>query len=58
MVFHKDAIGVLTLKNIGLQVTPQGGDFNIMYQSTLLVARMALGMSVLRPECAGVIEIP
>ncbi len=58
MVFHKDAIGVLTLKNIGLQVTPQGGDFNIMYQATLMVARMAIGMSVLRPECAGVIEIP
>ena len=58
LVFHRDAIGVLTLKNIGLQVTPQGGDFNIMYQATLAVARMAIGMSVLRPECAGVIEIP
>jgi hypothetical protein len=29
-----------------------------MYQATLMVARMAIGKSVLRPECAGVIEIP
>lgn len=58
IMFHRDAIGVLTLRNIGLQVTPAGGDFNIMYQATLMVARMAIGMSVLRAECAGVIEVP
>lgn len=58
IVFHRDAIGVLTLKNIGLQVTPTGGDFNIMYQAHLFVARMAIGMAKLRPECAGVIELP
>ena len=58
IMFHRDAIGVLTLRDIGLQVTPAGGDFNIMYQATLMVARMAIGMAKLRPECAGVIEIP
>ena len=58
IVFHRDAIGVLTLRSPGLQITPQGGDFNIMYQATLMVARMAIGMGVLRAECAGVIELP
>lgn len=58
LIFHKDAIGVLTLRTPGLQVTPQGGDFNIMYQASLMVARMAIGMGVLRAECAGVIELP
>jgi hypothetical protein len=58
ILFHKDAIGVLTLRSPSLQVTPQGGDFNIMYQASLMVARMAIGMGVLRAECAGVIEAP
>jgi hypothetical protein len=58
IIFHKDAIGVLTLRSPSLQVTPQGGDFNIMYQASLMVARMAIGMGVLRAECAGVIEAP
>lgn len=58
LIFHKDAIGVLTLRSPSLQVTPQGGDFNIMYQASLMVARMAIGMGVLRAECAGAIEVP
>jgi len=58
IIFHRDAMGVLTLRNIGLQVTAPGGDFNIMYQSSLMVARMALGMGKLRSECAAVIELP
>lgn len=58
IMFHRDAIGVLTLRNPGLQITAQGGDFNIMYQATLMVARMAIGMGILCPECAGVIELP
>lgn len=58
IVFHRDAIGVLTLRQPRLQVTPQGGDFNIMYQASLMVASMAIGMAKLRPECAGVIELP
>lgn len=58
ILWHRSAIGVLTLKAPSLQVTPQGGDFNIMYQASLMVARMAIGMGVLRAECAGVIEVP
>lgn len=58
IIFHKDAIGCLTLKSPSLQVTPEGSSFNVMYQASLMVARMAIGMNVLRPECAGVIEIP
>lgn len=58
LVFHRDAIGVLTLRDISLQVTPTNGDFNIMYQAHLFVARMAIGMAKLRPECAQVIELP
>lgn len=58
IMFHRDAIGVLTLRDIGLQITSPGDAFNIMYQATLMVARMAIGMAKLRPECAGVIETP
>ena len=58
IIFHKDAIGVLTLKSPSLQVTGEGSSFNVMYQASLMVARMAIGMNVLRAECAGVIEIP
>lgn len=58
IVFHRDAIGVLTLRQPRLQITPTGGDFNIMYQAHLFVASMAIGMGILRPECAGVIEVP
>lgn len=58
LIFHRDAIGVLTLRSPSLQVTSQGGDFNIMYQASLMVARMAIGMGVLRAESAGVIELP
>lgn len=58
LIFHRSAVGVLTLRRPDLQVTSKGGDFNIMYQSTLMVARMAIGMGVLRGECAGVIEVP
>lgn len=58
IVFHRDAIGVLTLREPRLQITPKGGDFNIMYQASLMVASMAIGMAKLRPECAGAIFTP
>ena len=50
LIFNKDAVGVLTLMSPSLQVT--SGDWNIQYQASLLVARQALGMSVLRAESA------
>lgn len=56
LIFHEEAVGVLTLMEPSLQVT--SGDFNIQYQSTLLVARQALGMGILRAEAAVAIETP
>lgn len=58
LIFHKDAIGVLTLRRPQLQMTAPGGDYNVVYQSQLFVARMAIGMGILRAECAAVIEVP
>jgi hypothetical protein len=50
LIWNKEAAAVLTLLSPSLQIT--SGDFNIQYQSTLLLARQALGMGVLRPEAA------
>lgn len=58
LIFHKDAIGCLTLRRPQLQMTSPGGDYNVVYQSQLFVARMAIGMGILRAECAAVIEVP
>jgi len=54
LVFNKDAVGVLTLMSPSLQMT--SGDWNIEYQATLMVARQAIGMGVLRAESAVAIE--
>ena len=56
LVFGKDCAGVLTLKEPKLQVT--SNDWNIEYQSTLMVASQSIGMGILRAECAGAISIP
>ena len=53
LAFHKNAVGVLKLRDMSMQMT--GNDYNVMYQSTLMVARYACGFGVLRPEC--VVEI-
>ena len=58
LIFHRDAIGVLTLRRPQLQMTAPSGDYNVVYQSQLFVARMAIGMGILRAECAAVIEVP
>ena len=58
LIFHKDAVGCLTLRRPQLQMTSPGGDYNVVYQSQLFVARMAIGMGILRAECAAVIEVP
>ena len=50
LVFHKEAMGVVTLMEPSLQVT--SGDWNIQMQATLMVARQAIGMGILRSECA------
>ena len=53
LIFHRDAVGVLTLLSPSLQMT--SGDWNISHQSTLLLARQAIGMEVLRAECCNAI---
>ena len=55
LVFNKEAVGVLTLMSPSLQAT--SGDWNIQMQATLLVARQALGMGILRAESACAIVV-
>lgn len=56
LVWRKNAVGMLTCKEPDLQIT--SGDFNIQYQATLMVARQAIGMGVLRAEEACAIVVP
>jgi hypothetical protein len=56
LIFNKEAVGVLTLLSPGLQMT--GPEYKVQYQSELMVARQAIGMGQLRPECACKIVIP
>ena len=50
LVLQKSAIGTVKLRDI--QIQKSGNDFNIMYQATLMVAKMAVGHGILRPGCA------
>ena len=50
LIFHRDAVGVVSLLSPSLQLT--GPEYRVQYQSDLMVARQALGMGVLRAECA------
>jgi hypothetical protein len=54
LIFNKEAVGVLTLLSPSLQVT--SGDFGVVHQAQLMVARQAIGMGVLRAESAVAIE--
>ena len=58
LIYHRDAMGILNLRQPKLQMTASGGDYNVVYQSQLLVASMAIGMGKLSPECAGAIVTP
>ncbi len=53
LAFQKGAAGVLKLRDLSMQMT--GNDYNVMYQSTLMVAKYACGFGILRPEC--VVEV-
>ena len=55
LIFHRDAVGVVSLLSPSLQLT--GNEFRVQYQSDLMVARQALGMGQLRAECAAAIEV-
>lgn len=46
LAFHKSAVGTVTLKNLATE-----SSYDIRRQGTLLVAKMAVGHGVLRPEC-------
>ena len=50
LIFHRDAVGVVSLLSPSLQLT--GAEYRVQFQSDLMVARQALGMGVLRAECA------
>lgn len=56
LVWRKQAAGILFLREPELQMTT--GDHNIVYQATIMVARMAIGMGILRSEEACRILIP
>ena len=50
LALQKEAIGTVKLKD--LSVEKSGADFHIMYQSTMMVAKYAMGHGILRPGCA------
>ena len=58
VIFDREAIGVLTLVGIGLDMTAAKGDYYTMYQSNLMVAKMCIGMGVMRGESAAAIFAP
>lgn len=50
LALQKEAIGTVKLKD--LSVEKSGADFHIMYQSTMMVGKYAMGHGILRPGCA------
>lgn len=50
IVFQRQAIGTVKLMDLAMQMT--GEEIKALYQGTLLVAKMAVGHGILRPECA------
>ena len=48
--FTKDAIGTVKLRDLKVEKT--SGDFGIVYQGVLILAKYAMGHGVLRSECA------
>tara|TARA_Y200000002_G_scaffold20298_1_gene15618 strand:- start:10880 stop:11866 length:987 start_codon:yes stop_codon:yes gene_type:complete len=55
LVFHKSAVGTVKLQDMTTEIS--GADYGIMYQSTLMLAKYALGHGILRPECAATIKL-
>ncbi len=47
---QKQALGTVKLMDLAVERT--SGDFEIMYQGTLMAAKYAMGHGILRPECA------
>ena len=55
LIFHRDAVGVVSLLSPSLQLT--GNEYRVQYQADLMVARQALGIGQLRAECACAINV-
>ena len=51
LVFHKSAIGTVKLMDLAME-----SEYDIRRQGTLMVAKMALGHGILRPESAVTIK--
>lgn len=50
LVMQKQAIGTVKLMDLAVERT--SGDFEVMYQGTLMTAKYAMGHGILRPDCA------
>lgn len=47
VLFHKDAIGTVNLMDMGLEK-----EYSVRHQATIMVAKLAVGHGIVRPECA------
>jgi hypothetical protein len=50
LALQREAIGTVKLRDLSVQKS--GADFNVMYQSTLMLGKYAMGHGILRPSCA------
>ena len=50
LVFNKQAVGTVKLMDLKMEQT--GSDVHALWQGTFMVATMALGTNILRPDCA------
>jgi hypothetical protein len=50
LALQREAIGTVKLRDLSVQKS--GADFNVMYQSTLMLGKYAMGHGILRPACA------
>lgn len=50
LALQREAIGTVKLRDLSVQKS--GSDFNVMYQSTLMLGKYAMGHGILRPSCA------
>lgn len=48
--WHRSAVGTVKLKEVSTQMTAPQGDFNAMYQGSLILGKYAMGHGILRPE--------
>ena len=54
LVFHRECAGVLTSVAPTIQTT--SGDFEVQYQGSLLVGKLAMGADTLRTSVAGSLQ--